>query len=275
MELVKNGQKQFAIEKVIWHDDPPTRENVFQVIYFREGRGEVQLDFNTFKVDGPQLFFVSEFQLFTTLSGQKMAGEVLQFANDFFCIKLNRHEVFCDAVLFNTTTHSPFISLDHAATNKIEFLIDSMQSELTDESMYQEEILTAQLKTLLLTASKLKLGQMGQVFDQRLSKVVMDFQDLLETNYIKEHSVQFYADALFISPKGLTKATKKDLGRTPGELIKEKILIEAKRELYQDVLSIKEIAFKLGFEDPAYFSRFFKKETQHSPSEFIQLASSA
>ena len=164
------------------------------------------------------------------------------------------------------------VPLTATERNKISFIVDLLKDELQSESLYQEEIITAQLKTLLLECAKIKLVQLGQAPVQRLSKTVSDFQDALEANYQQEHQVKFYAAQLFISTKGLNHATKKELGKTASELIKEKLIIEAKRELYQGHKSIKEIAFALGFEDPAYFRRFFKKCTGKSPKEFIPIS---
>ncbi len=68
--------------------------------------------------------------------------------------------------------------------------------------------------------------------------------------------------------KDWIKPLKKNSGVLVSELIKEKLIIEAKRETYTTDLSIKEIAFQLGFDDSAYFSRFFKKETSYSSKEY-------
>ena len=271
MEIIKDTKRQFGIDEVIWHNDPVTREELYQVVLFSSGEGTIQLDFDTYEIKAPALLFISEFQLFTTLEGEDIAGEVIQFSNDFFCIKLNRTETFCDAVIFNLNK-PPVIYLSDKENNKINFIIDQIKEELESPSIYKEEIITSQLKTLLLESAKIKLHKMGLTPVLKLSPTVADFQDLLEKNYVKEHQVQFYADQLFISSKGLNNAVKRELGKTASELIKEKLIIEAKRELYQGKKTIKEIAFELGFEDPAYFSRFFKKSTSKSPKAFINLS---
>jgi len=271
MEIINDTKKQFSLDKIVWHNDPLTREELYQVIHFTSGEGVIQLDFETYKIKAPALLFISEYQLFTTLEDKQVEGKVIQFSTDFFCIKLNRAETFCDAVIFNLTK-PPIVQLSDKENNKVNFIIDQIQEELENSGIYKEEIITSQLKTLLLESAKIKLQKMGQTPVLRLSSIVADFQDLLENNYSKKHQVQFYADQLFISPKGLNNATKRELGKTASALIKEKIIIEAKRELYQGKKTIKEIAFALGFEDPAYFSRFFKKSTSRSPKAFHSLS---
>jgi len=241
------------------------------MIFLQEGTVEAKIDFSTFNINAPALIFTSENQLLS-LNGEspELKTTTLCFSNDFFCIKLNRSETFCDAVIFNTTK-PPYITLDATEAKKIDYLITAMHNELEESNEFQEEIITSQLKTLLLYSSKIKLKQFGEVNLALPSALAINFQNLLDKDYEKEHNVQYYSNQLNISPKGLNKIIKKEFGRTVSDLIKEKLIVEAKRELYTKDLSIKEIAFKLGFEDPAYFSRFFKKETAHSPKEFAEL----
>ena len=94
------------------------------------------------------------------------------------------------------------------------------------------------------------------------------FRDLLESNYLKFKTVSKYANLICISEKRLGRATAKVLGKSPKEIINDRILLEAKRLLVHTNLSIKEIGQELGFEDPAYFVRYFKKSTTTTPIEF-------
>ena len=94
------------------------------------------------------------------------------------------------------------------------------------------------------------------------------FRDLLESNYSKLKSVNDYSAIICISEKRLGQATAKILGKTPKEIINDRILLEAKRLLVYTNLSIKEIGQELGFDDPAYFIRYFRKSTETTPVEF-------
>ncbi|MFK7787699.1 MAG: helix-turn-helix domain-containing protein [Crocinitomicaceae bacterium] len=261
-------EHNFRLKETIALTD--SRESFYRMIFLEEGNAQFNIDFNEYFVKAPALIFVSENQLVSNNENTRLKGKVIGFSNDFFCIKLNRSETFCDAVIFNTLK-PPYVELAENELKKIEYLVNSMEAELKEANEFQEEIIISQLKNLLLYASKIKLNQFGDVDLSRLSKLVTDFQDLLEKEFAEKHSAQYYSDNLNISPKGLNKAVKKELGRTVSELIKEKLIVEAKRELYARDLSVKEIAFKLGFEDPAYFSRFFKKETSHSPKEYAEM----
>ena len=90
----------------------------------------------------------------------------------------------------------------------------------------------------------------------------------MENHYTTEKSVKFYADKLSLSPKRLNQILKQKLGKTINQILQERLLIEAKHLLFIGEESIQGIAYKLGFQDASYFSRFFKKLTTLTPEEF-------
>ena len=94
------------------------------------------------------------------------------------------------------------------------------------------------------------------------------FKELLEKNFRKEKLVKRYANELNISEKLLHKATTQLIDKTPKQVIDERILLETKRLLVHSNLSIKEIAYDLGFEEPTNFIKYFRKHTNMTPAEF-------
>ena len=100
------------------------------------------------------------------------------------------------------------------------------------------------------------------------SSIIQELKKHLEENYRVKHSPSEYADALNISPKALAKISKDYFNKTLTSIISERIIIEAKRELYLTNKSIKEISSELGYDDEFYFSRFFKKNTSISPTTY-------
>jgi AraC-like DNA-binding protein len=98
--------------------------------------------------------------------------------------------------------------------------------------------------------------------------LVRRFNLLVENHYRQFHQVQDYANLLNKSPKTLSNLFAQYNHKTPLQVIKDRIVIEAKRLLHYTDKSAKEIAFELGFDDPANFSRFFKQQTGLPPSDF-------
>jgi AraC-like DNA-binding protein len=95
--------------------------------------------------------------------------------------------------------------------------------------------------------------------------ILQKLKDAIEENFKTKHTASDYAELLYISPKALAKITKTHFNKTLSGLINERIIIEAKRELYLTDKTVKEIAYELGYEDEFYFSRFFKVNAEVSP----------
>ncbi len=96
----------------------------------------------------------------------------------------------------------------------------------------------------------------------------LTFRDLLENNFYKNWSVSDYADKLAVSTKTLNSITKKQSGKTVSQTIADRIILEAKRRLTHTNAYVNEIALHLGFQDPYYFIKYFKKQVSISPTEF-------
>lgn len=95
--------------------------------------------------------------------------------------------------------------------------------------------------------------------------ILQSLKDAIEKNYKEKHTASDYAAILHITAKALAKIAKTYLNKTLTFLISERIIIEAKRELYLTNKSVKQIAYELGYDDAYYFSRFFKTNTEVSP----------
>ena len=106
----------------------------------------------------------------------------------------------------------------------------------------------------------------------RKSLHIERFRALLDANCRRRVSVESYADELGVTPGQLTRLCREVLGMSTLDAINARVLHEARRELVYSSLSIKQIAAELGFEDEAYFGRFFKKQTGLRPTEFRQMA---
>jgi AraC-like DNA-binding protein len=94
------------------------------------------------------------------------------------------------------------------------------------------------------------------------------FKLLVEQHYLEAMPVRDFAAALRVTERRLNEAVRQATGKTASALIQERILLEAKRLLTQSELGVSEVCYRLNFDDPAYFSRFFRKHTACSPLEF-------
>lgn len=129
-------------------------------------------------------------------------------------------------------------------------------------------ILKALIKVYLLNL--IRLNQQYFLEQDVNQKRIYQFIVLLDKYYKEQRNANFYAAALGITAKRLNQILKIKMNRSITRLIHERLILEAKRMLISSDKTIKEITFELNFGDPAYFCRFFKKNTQVSPEKFKQ-----
>jgi len=142
--------------------------------------------------------------------------------------------------------------------------------EIKASDNIQNEILLALLKRLIIYVTRLARSGYAPVRKLQEEKfhTIRKFNLLVEANFKTEHSVSFYAEQLYKSPKTLSNLFAVYNHKSPSQVIQERILIEAKRLLSYTDRPVKQITFELGFEDVSYFSNFFKKHTRSSPLDF-------
>lgn len=246
----------------------------YTVFWAMEGEGEVKIDFGRHHLVPSTLMFLLPFQPFVIEQGKSFKGLLIEFSSEFFCIEKHRHEVSCNGVLFNSIYGPPFLAASPKLVADLQMVSENIFDEFAKgEGLSQEEMIFSYLKIFLIKASREKIEYIDQETKQNNqpeNSVLLNFQELIESNFQKQHSVAFYADKLFIQPNTLSKLTKRFYGKSPGQIIKERLMVEAKRMLYLTQNSVKEIAYGLGFDDPAYFNRFFKKWAQITPEEYRQ-----
>ncbi len=249
--------------------DHVQRLNYYSLIWVRNGNGKSKVDFTEYDFSENTLFSFVPYQPFMLTPNKEMKGLVLNFHPDFFCIHKHHKEVSCNGVLFNNVYQPPFISVDQTAANTFSLLIEQMKVEMQNPDIAQYELLVSYLKIFLITAARLKTAQQPEakqaVGDNQEPFILQTLKDAIERDFKIKHSASDYADGLNISAKALAKITKTYFKKTLTELIAERIVIEAKRELYLTSKTVKQIAYELGYEDEFYFSRFFKTNAAISP----------
>lgn len=248
------------------------RLNYFSVLLILEGDGIIKADYSEFNLRKDLLLCFAPYQPFLIQASSRLQGIALHFHSDFFCILKHHKEISCNGVLFNNAYSSPIVYL--LEEERIEFLnlIESMKKEMVATQIAQYEAIISYLKLFLINASRIKVSQnpVQQTSVNELAEpmLVQKLKDSIELNFRAKRSLSEYANLLNINSRSLGTLSKKYFNKTITDLISERIIIEAKRELYLTSKSVKEIAYELGFSDEFYFSRFFKNTVDISPSNY-------
>jgi len=247
------------------------RNNYYSLIWIMEGKGKLKTDFSEYNFGANSLFSFTPYQPFMFLSNL-IRGIAIYFHSDFFCIHKHQTEVTCNGVLFNNIYQMPFVLVDESLQNTLNKLIEQMKAEMQNPGLAQYELLISYMKIFLISASRSKTEQQPPAMKSKKGNkepaILQNLKEAIEKDFKSKHTPGDYAVLLNISPNALAKITKKHFNKTLTDLITERIIIEAKRELYLTNKSVKAIAYELGYDDEYYFSRFFKKNTDIPPQVY-------
>jgi len=244
------------------------RNNYFTLILITSGEGTAKVDFCDYSFKEDTLFAFYPYQPFMFNSKKPLMGVAIQFHHDFFCIYRHHQEIASNGLLFNNAYQQPFVCLSDGCKGTILNLIQGIANELKQEAFRKDEALVSYLKIMLVMATRIKLEQQCILEDKMANSkrlVIQNLKNAIDNNFRIKHSASDYADLLHLTPSSLARVAKNHFNKTLSDLITERIIIEAKRELYLTDKTVKEIAYELGYDDEYYFSRVFKGKTDISP----------
>lgn len=215
-------------------------------------------------------------QLVTTTYLQYISFEKTGFAltaflfnREFYCISDHDSEVSCNGILFFGTQDLPIITIPKNQERKFNTLYEVFEDEFKTPDKIQGDMLQMLLKRLIIICTRLAKEQLIiKKIDNDQIDIVRKFNVLVDTHYKTKRKVSDYADLLFKSPKTLSNLFALYNQKSPQQIILERLTLEAKRLIRFTNKQNQEIAYELGFNDPAHFSRFFKKMTNCSPTQY-------
>lgn len=249
---------------------PHHRHHYYEIIWLKNGSGVHHIDTTSYPYNGSVLFLLSPGQIHQLQQSENAEGYVIRFLPAIFGDVASIHDFILSTQLFDNVQASPLLKVPVTQFNVIEDLFLKISIEYNGHENDKEQILGAYLKILMTQIARLKRQQeISQRYEMDTGFTLFrNYKLAIEKHYTAIHLVRGYADLLHVQPRLLNTVARKYAGKSAGELITERILLEAKRYLYHNLESVKEIAFALGFEDPAYFTRLFKKHTGLSPIEY-------
>lgn len=259
-----------AIEPLVADEDlihELHRHDFYFVLFIKNGAGEHEIDFTKYEVGSYSVFFIRPGQVHQLKLEKGTSGFMLQFTSDFYSPRENPSNVVLRKVSNKNHCH-----LSTERFEKIDLLLQAIFQEFTQKQDRYKEVVKASLDIIFIelvrqSRNPNKIASETKLYAQERLE---ELQDLLEKNIDTKKLVNDYAEMLSMTPFQLNAITKASLNKTVSELINMHIILEAKRMLIGTGNQVNQVADMLGYDDPSYFIRFFKKQTGLTPEAFRQ-----
>lgn len=236
--------------------------------YVREGSSEQSIDLKKYRLEQDHIVIVPRGCITYKGETASLGGFLMIFTEDF--LTAEQQHIAAKLSIFDPLSEPHAIHLQARERDEFEALIHLWQLEYQNSNYpYYQTVMQHLVITFLLKVEHLWQENQPQR-PPEAKHFYRLFTHLLEEHFTKQHGVEFYAGHLHISPRKLSDFLKEATGKTTQELILERLMVEAKRHLAYTTLAVKEVADALGFDNPFYFSRIFKKKVGSSPDQFKQ-----
>ena len=247
----------------------PHRNNFQAIIWIKDGSGTHLIDDKLYDVEPRTFMLISKGQVHAFNPTIDTSGWAIRFADSF--LDSAAYQAKYKYTLFSNITVNSVLKAEPDEIPMFETLMGQIQHEYNSENKPgRTEVLQRLVEVLIIKLVHLKQTQFTSQFNADLAayQLFQQFNAQLENHFKEEHEVSSYAERLNVSPRKLSEILKLFVGKPPSRIILERVIVEAKRYLRFSGMSVKETGFALGFNDPSYFSKVFKKVEGISPKSF-------
>lgn len=246
----------------------PHRHDFYQIVLFTQGSGRHSIDFQHFTAAPHQVYYMAPGQMHTWDFDGSVDGYLINFNESFFTSVCHNPNFVRDFPLFSTIRGRPVNVLDMGCCAEVEQVFAQMLEEYERGSDFKMDLLRGMLTIILVKLSRAAPMVASGSASKHNLLLMRQFEQLIEANFREKRLPKEYAEMLFITPNHLNALANEITGQSAGVLIRNRVLLEAKRLLVNSDLMISQIADALNFDDNAYFTRFFKKYLEMPPEVF-------
>lgn len=246
----------------------PHKHDFYILMLITKGTGTHSIDFKSYNVNPDTVFFLRPGQVHFWQLSEDSEGHILFFSSTFYSDgvlvkKLDRFP------FFGSSLYPKNLILNPENAKETELLFSTIDHENSSNEWSKKEILKSLTEILLI-----KLGRVYQIenglsyFNSNSEDQFRHLESMIESEFRIHREASFYSDKMNFSLKQLNRLTKVNTKKTISQLLLDRVILESQRLLTYSDLSISEIASYLGFEDPSYFTRLFKKKIGNAPEVF-------
>lgn len=284
LKALKTFSPQSNLFHIHRHEDVPTthstetqifRSDTFSASLLVSGEAEYKIGLQEYQMKAGSFYFMSPQQLRYYKKTKPWKGFVFLFSDEFM-FQFSKTNIYKEYPFFQLDAN---VKLQLSKTQTIELteLLEKLHQAYNSNEVDKLKIIYHYLCLVLLQAKKWysqqnnnaneadKLVSLPKAFDELLEKHFFEFAT---QKAVRLFAVVDFASKLNVSTNYLSDTVKKETGKTPTQIIKERTILEAKSLLRNTDLTVSEVAYFLTFEDPSYFAKYFKSATGISPSDF-------
>lgn len=247
------------------------RHTFYHLVFFTEGSGKQQIDFKTYDVKPGLIYFMIPGQVHSWDFETEPDGFIINFSTSYlssFILNQNYLEKFS---FFSGITDQQVIELTNETQEIVTNVCEGILKDGLIEPTINDDLVKIQLLRLFIEVSRSSsLGEQDEA-TQYNHTILKSFKHLIEQKFTTLRLPKQYAALLYITPNHLNAVCNDFLGFSAGTLIRQRVILEAKRLLVNQDLLISEIAQQLNFDDQSYFIKFFKKYEGITPEKFRKL----
>lgn len=249
--------------------DVPHRHDYYTIVFPMDAEGRHIIDFRSFDLRPSQVFFIAPGQVHQVIENKRSVGFAILFSPEFLMENNIPFSFVDDLNLFRSYGDTPPMELSDAEVKELSAISEEMMRITSTNLKFKEMAIGSYLKLFLIRCNNLcTLDPVHPQEEEAGNTILKKFRELVEIHHTEDHQASMYAARLSVTPDHLNRVVRSLIGKNAKEMIQDRIVLSAKRMLYFTDLTAKEIGFRLGFNEPANFSAFFKKETGLSPSAF-------
>lgn len=246
----------------------PHKHSFYHLVYFTEVSGSHSIDFINFPAEPGQIYFMTPGQVHAWHFKNKAEGYIINFSDNYIHSLLMNARYLDQFSFFSGNAAEQVVQIPARERRAIEQLFEVILKEDQAGSELKDDMIRTAMIQLFIQVNRLVIPKEKAPAASYNSVLLKSFQKLIELHFREKKLTRDYAAMLFVTPNHLNALSKHVTGKPAGELIRDRIVLEAKRLLVNAGMSIAELATDLGFEDNSYFTKFFRKYTGQTPESF-------
>ena len=251
-----------------WEIKPHRHHGLFQLLWLEQGVASLQLDDRQGQLDAGSILIVPQHCVHGFQFSPDAQGQVITLAYPFF----DRLGAALGAEYIAYPRPHVFVLGEMREQILMEHMLRMLVQEYRGQSLHRLSLIESLLTSVLVWLNREMQGSLSRQVDGPLRgrQYLALFTEVIETDFSTHQPLNYYAGKVGISAAHLNAVCRQFAHRSALDLIHARIMLEAKRSLVYTSMTIRSVSDALGFSDPAYFTRFFKRQTGLSPKEFRQ-----